>query len=101
MKTKTMIAALFAAALLLFSAAALRSKPREAAPAAAPTPVGYVLADYGGQVAVFRAGGGPGPEQITAISVGVLPTADRIRLSEGIAAPGERELARLLEDLSC
>ena len=98
MKHKTLIAA--GAAAILCAAAVRAGGPVEEAPADSVSDVGFMLADYGGCVAVFRADCGLPPEQVTAIRVGLLPAPDRQRLAEGIRVSGEEELARLLEDLS-
>ena len=97
MKYKTLTAG--AAAAILCAAVLTGSSPEEV-PEDSSSPAGFVLADYGGQVAVFRSGGGPAPDQVTAIRVQLLPSPDRQRLTEGIPVAGETELAMLLEDLS-
>ena len=61
----------------------------------------YILADYGGHVAVFCPQRGGAPRQVTAIEVQHLPAADRLQLQNGIPVDSTVELAMLLEDLGC
>ena len=61
----------------------------------------YVLADYGGHVAVFCPQRGHLPREVTAIEVQLLPSADRLQLQNGIPVASAVELAMLLEDLGC
>ena len=61
----------------------------------------YILADYGGRVAVFSPQRGSAPRRVTAIEVQHLPAVDRQLLKSGIPALNDLELAMLLEDLGC
>ena len=95
-----LIPAAAAAAALLCTAALLRP--------AAPTEEGrgvpeeeYILAEYGGHVAVFCPQKGTLPREITTIEVQLLPSADRRQLQNGIPVSDTVELAMLLEDLGC
>lgn len=61
------------------------------------SPAAYRLREYQGKLAVFRAGESE-PQQILDLDVSLLPPYDQGQLRAGIAAQGEEELARLLED---
>ncbi len=60
-------------------------------------PVGFMLKEYQGRVALFRENS-QRPYQVLAIEVYLLPDADRQALEEGIFAGSEEELKKILED---
>jgi hypothetical protein len=100
MKSRYTAAAAAAVLLMLWASAPRRSPPSlEIVPSPSPEAL-YRLAEYDGRLAVFRAGSGSGPILVTSVRTALLPSADRTGLAEGIAAADDRELARLLEDLS-
>lgn len=60
---------------------------------------GFLLREYGGNVAVYRKGDESAPISVTDIELGSLRQADREKIAGGLTASGERELQELLEDL--
>ena len=69
----------------------------KAAAFAEKEPVGFVLKEYEGKVALFRENS-QRPYQILNIEVYLLPDADKEALREGILAENEEELKKILED---
>ena len=60
---------------------------------------GYVLAEYGGSVAIFERGNRETPLQVTDIELDRLRAADRAMIETGVPVSGREELMTLLEDL--
>ncbi len=60
-------------------------------------PKGYVVRDWRGKIAVFRAGEGV-PESVTGTRTETLPKADVKRVKDGIAADDKKQLDKILED---
>ena len=60
---------------------------------------GYVIASYGGRIAVFSAGEPGMPISVTGITISSLRESDRQLIETGIALATEAEVAQLLEDL--
>ena len=59
----------------------------------------YVLADYGGSVAIFDSGNSETPMQVTDIELATLRAADRKLIETGVPVSTREELVALLEDL--
>ena len=88
----TVALAAVAATMAICTLAGFRSSP--AVPAE-----GYLLADYGGSVAIFAAGDTETPVEVTEISLDSLREGDRALIESGLAVSSGEELAALLEDL--
>ena len=67
----------------------------------AARPGEYLVADYGGSVAVFDSADGSmeNPLQVTDIELGSLRAADRALIETGVPVASREELMALLEDL--
>ena len=98
---KRLISAVCGAAVLLCAGLLLQPAPPEEETQETVQTAEYVLADYGGHVAVFCPQRGHLPREITTIEVQHLPSADRLQLQNGIPVASAVELAMLLEDLGC
>ena len=68
-------------------------------PAGEGVSTGYVLAAYGGSVAVFERGDRESPLEVTDIELARLRAADRAMIETGVPVSDREELMALLEDL--
>lgn len=76
------------------------NSPQEALPAAETSnETTYILREYEGKLAMFRDYSDM-PGRVYDFDVSLLTDYDRELLKQGIALPSERELERLLEDLT-
>lgn len=85
-----------AVTMVAFTAADFQKEP------AGGTPSGtYMVADYGGSVAVFDRGDSTlsAPLQVTEIRLAGLRAADRAMIETGVPVSSREELMALLEDL--
>lgn len=73
------------------------AKPNKQDKKEKPKKQGYVIKDYGGNIAVFE-DNETKPFRITDIEVKNLPEADRKELKNGITAQNNEQLTTLLED---
>ena len=83
-----------AVTMAAFTAAGFRGNGNSA-----PRPGTYVLADYGGSVAIFENGETVNPLQVTDIELDTLRAADRAMIETGVPVSSREELMELLEDL--
>ena len=83
-----------AVTMAAFTAAGFREAP-------AAVPGTYLVADFGGSVAVFDSGdsGMENPLQVTDIDLDSLRAADRALIEIGVPVSDREELVALLEDL--
>ena len=83
-----------AVTMVAFTAADFQKEPAAASGA-------YVVADYGGSVAVFDRGDSTlsAPLQVTEIRLAGLRAADRAMIETGVPVSSREELMALLEDL--
>ena len=83
-----------AVTMAAFTAADFRKRAEGAAPSGS-----YVLADYGGSVAIFDGGNTEAPVQVTDIELDTLRAADRKLIETGVPVSTKEELMALLEDI--